>query len=307
MPNPNVTRNQLWQKRLLTELPERLLRTFGVDADEVERLAREPGVFATEAENGIVLGQVMGDRLALHYAFDAVESMRLQFKEAFDQVEAEAATVPGVEQVEIQFNDVNNRPPIEIILFNSAFHRGEDWLLMGRRLPVEPADEPLPELLEDGAHYRPAAEADIEALVAIDAAAYGEAAVGGSVLASWLQRGHVFALVEREGHAVGYIAYQQQGQRGIVRRLGVGPDERRRGYGSALLARAVDALVRVGARRLELIIIPGAETIGFARANGLSQQGAGLTYRKKLGEKPEPTGLIIRGLGWSDMRSLSRR
>lgn len=302
MPHPNVTRNTLWQKRLLNELPDRLVRTFGVDPDEVERLSREPGVIAADTENGIIIGQVVGDRLVVHYAFDRIESMRVQFKEGFDDVERRALEMPGIADVELQFSDVANRAFVEVILERSAFHVAEEWLLMGRRLPVEPADEEPPARLAGGVARRPAAADDLQRIAAVDAAGYGEQAVGRAVLQSWFERDHQYALLEHEGTILGYAAWQRQGPRGMVRRLAVLPEHRRRGYGTALLESAADRLTRLGARRLELTIVPGPATIGFARANDLSQQGAGLNYRKRIGETPEPTGLVIRGFGWSDMR-----
>jgi GNAT superfamily N-acetyltransferase len=173
---------------------------------------------------------------------------------------------------------------------------------MGRRLPVEPEDAEPPATLEDGATFRRASLDDAPAIAAADAAAYGDLAVRESVVRSWLERGHEFGLLERAGVLIGHAGWLKQGARGIVRRLGVRPDERRKGYGTAMLDRVADALARSAARRLELVVIPNPATIGFARANRLSQQGAGLAFRKTIGAKPEPTGAVIRGFGWSDMR-----
>ncbi len=302
MPNPNVTRNELLHKRMLSDLPRRTHRTVGVDPDEIERLASEEGVFVADAETGIVVGQVTGDRLQVHYAFENLEAMRLQFKDAFEAVETEAMAVPGVTGVELQYGDMANRAVVEVILENCMFRRAEDWLVMGRKLPIEPPDEEPPATLADGARHRSVAEAETEALAAIDAAAYGDASVTAGALKALAGRGYELGAIESGGTLAGYVAFRVHGARGVVRRLAVAPSFQRRRYGSALLERAADRLIRLGARRLELTIVPNPTTIGFSRANALSQLSAGLTYRKKIGEKPEPTGLIIRGYGWSDMR-----
>jgi GNAT superfamily N-acetyltransferase len=179
----------------------------------------------------------------------------------------------------------------------------EEWLIMGRRLPVEPdEDETPPGELEDGSRFRVGGLTDVPVVAALEAESYGELALRAAVIQSWLERGDGLGVLEREGRAIGFVTWARQGTRGLIRRLGVHPGERRKGYGSALLEQAADRVNRLGARRLELTIVPNPTTIGFAKANRLSQQGAGLAYRKRIGDKPEPTGMIIRGFGWSDMR-----
>ncbi len=302
MTNPNVTRNQLWQKKLLNDLPDRQLKTFGVDAAAVERLASEPGVYSAETEHGVVIGQVVGDRLEVHYAYETADDIRVEFTDAFLDVEEQAAANPAVQGVELQVDNMTSRAAVEIILKRNMFRIGEDWLLMGRRLPVEPGDDEPSAELEDGVRFRAATTADIPGIAALESACYGDAGAGPSVVEAWFERAHGFALIERSDEPIAFAASERREARAIVRRLGVLPGERRKGYGRGLFERIVDRMNREGARRAELVIFPNPATIGFARACRLAQQGAGVVYRKKLGEKYEPTGMIIRGTGWSDMR-----
>lgn len=303
MPAHDGTGRHLWQKKLLQDLPERLLRSFGIDEDEIDRLAGAPGVFAEETDGGVVIGQVVGDRLQVHFAYDRTENMRTGFRPAFEAIEAKAMENPAVVSVEILYDDMVNRPQVETILQGCTLKAGEDWLLMGRRLPVEPdPDEAPPTAGDGGAAFRLAGTGDLDAMAAVDAAAYGDLGVPASVIGDWLARGHGAGVVERDGRVVGATTWLRQGPRAIVRRLGVLPDERRTGYGTLLLEQAAYHLNAAGGRRLELMLNPSPAAIGFAKARRLAQQGAGIVYRKPIGARTEKTEPLIRGYGWSDMR-----
>lgn len=303
MPAHDGTGTHLWQKQLLNDLPERLLRSFGIDEDEIERLASTAGTLAEQTDDGIVIGQIVGDRLQVHFAYDSVENMRTQFRPAFEAIETKAMEDPAVRSVEILYDNMVNRHLIEMIMEGCTLAAAEDWLLMGRRLPVEPdPDDAPPATAEDGAGFRTATADDVDAIAAVDVAAYGDLGVPASVVTAWMASGHGVGVLEREGQVVGAAAWLRQGPRAIVRRLGVLPDERRRGYGTVLLEQAAYRLNTEGGRRLELMLNPNPASIGFARARRLAQQGAGLVYRKQIGAKTEKTAPLIRGYGWSDMR-----
>lgn len=100
---------------------------------------------------------------------------------------------------------------------------------------------------------RPARPADLDAICALDAAAFEPAwryprAIMGRVLA----QAHVFTVLEQGGMVLGYQCALLSGVDGHIVRLAVAPRDRRRGIGRVLLRDALARLAQGGATTVTL-------------------------------------------------------
>jgi [ribosomal protein S18]-alanine N-acetyltransferase len=114
-------------------------------------------------------------------------------------------------------------------------------------------DRSLPDVGVAGARLRPAAEADIPAIVAIDRAAFtphwwhSEATMRWRTAAS-----SYFGAAESAGRVVGYAEGELHSSEAHLNRVAVHPDHQGRGIGTSLLCDALRALWRCGAERVML-------------------------------------------------------
>lgn len=121
---------------------------------------------------------------------------------------------------------------------------------------------------------RPAARADADALVALEAASFGAASWGGRAVADGLAERFVEALVaEDDGGAVsGFLMWRRLGDEAEILSLGVAPHRQRQGCARALLGGLLGAARGQGVRSLFLEVDAGKkgaialyEGAGFTR------------------------------------------
>ena len=94
---------------------------------------------------------------------------------------------------------------------------------------------------------------------------------------------HPGALIvaEADGRIVGTVIAGWDGWRGSIYRLAVGPDQRRSGFGQALLRAAEDRLAGLGAQRLHAIVVESNEVaVGFWSASDWEHQAGQLRFAK---------------------------
>lgn len=97
---------------------------------------------------------------------------------------------------------------------------------------------------------RDAAPADLQAVLAVERAAFGAAAWSEAMLGAELGReGGVFLVCEREGRLLGHAIGRRVADEAEVLEIGVDPAARRQGLGRALLA-ALEARLAAGGARV---------------------------------------------------------
>lgn len=98
--------------------------------------------------------------------------------------------------------------------------------------------------------------ADLPAVAAIDAASFSEPWSADELLAAIRTTGGSGAVAEDDEDVVGFVIYDLQPARIVVRRLAVTPAFRRRGIGRALLDRVRERLYSSGDRRSIYLEVP---------------------------------------------------
>ena len=88
-------------------------------------------------------------------------------------------------------------------------------------------------------------------------------------------------VAEADGRIVGSVIAGWDGWRGSIYRLAVGPGQRRRGLGQALLRAAEDRLAELGARRLHAIVVESNDpAVAFWTASDWEHQDGQLRFAK---------------------------
>lgn len=125
-------------------------------------------------------------------------------------------------------------------------------------------------------HIRPYHDADFNALYRLDQACYPPGiAYSRYALRAFLAEPTAQAFVaEEEGTAVGFVLVERRGREwGHVTTLDVHPDHRRRGLGTALLARAEQWLAARGIERVRLeTAVDNEAAIAFWHQSGYRQR-----------------------------------
>lgn len=141
---------------------------------------------------------------------------------------------------------------------------------------------------------RPADAADVDSIVALEAAAFSDPWSRGQVLAELAQPGSLVlvAVAEAGEAAVGYAALRHGGGEAEVLRLAVAAEARRRGIGTALVREGLARLVHAGAGRVFLEVRADNraaaalyEGLGFARTGrrrGYYRDGADALVLSRL-------------------------
>jgi len=93
--------------------------------------------------------------------------------------------------------------------------------------------------------------------------------------------GASLVVAESEGRLVGSVIAGWDGWRGSIYRLVVAPEVRRKGLGRLLVAEAEQRLARLGARRLQAIVVASDDrATGFWRGGDWDEQKARLRFVK---------------------------
>lgn len=240
-----------------------------IERDDVTSVSLDEGELALVPRDG---------QLCLYFAFLGEEEGRQHFAELFaaleDDVEEEGWPYTRIDLVEMM-----NRIWIEPLLSAADFRQFGEWMEMERReLSAEMAPPEIPE----GYRMRRATEADHDAIVAIEAAGYGDDTAGEEATRIRLEQAAWTGVLEQDGRIVGY-AITGKAQRSVGRILSaaVDPEARGRGLGRVLLEAAAYQVASQGASRASVELNPevGA-AITAARDAGFRPGRRGIAWRR---------------------------
>lgn len=240
-----------------------------LERDDVTSVRLDEGELALVPRDG---------QLFLHFAFLGEEEGRQHFAELFaaleDDIEEEGWPYTRVDLVEMM-----NRIWIEPLLAEADFRPHGEWMEMERRELRE--DMPAPEIPE-GYRMRRASEADHDAIVAIEAAAYEDTSHGEEATRIRLQQGAWAGVLERDGVIVGYaITGKAERNVGRILSLAVEPESWGAGLGRVLVEAAAYQIASQGAARavVELNPLVGA-SIRAARDADFRPGRRGIEWRR---------------------------
>lgn len=258
------------------------LRNTPLRPREWEELLERDDVTSVSLDEGQMALVPRDGQLFLHFAFLGEEEGRQHFAELFsaleDDIEEEGWPYTRVDLVEMM-----NRIWIEPLLNDADFRQHGEWMEMERRELRE--DMPAPEIPE-GYRMRRATAADHDAIVAIEAAAYGDDTHGEEAMRIRLQQAAWVGVLERseaaDGAVVGY-AINGAAQRNVGRilSLAVDPEWWGHGLGRVLIEAAAYQIASQGAGRavLELDPLIGA-SIRAARDAAFRPGRRGIEWRR---------------------------
>lgn len=262
--------------------PRPSLRNTPLRPREWDELLERDDVTSVRLDEGEMALVPRDGQLFLHFAFLGEEEGRQHFAELFnaleDDIEEEGWPYTRVDLVEMM-----NRIWIEPLLNDADFRQHGEWMEMERRELRE--DMPAPEIPE-GYRMRRATEADHDAIVAIETAAYGDDTHGEEAARIRLQQAAWAGVLERsddaDGAVVGY-AINGAAQRNVGRilSLAVDPESWGNGLGRVLIEAAAYQIASQGAARalVELNPLVGA-SIRAARDAGFRPGRRGIEWRR---------------------------
>jgi ribosomal protein S18 acetylase RimI-like enzyme len=130
---------------------------------------------------------------------------------------------------------------------------------------------------------RPATVDDIEDVLTLWREATQPSSTDSAETLTALMRRDPGALIvaDGDGRVVGSVIAGWDGWRGAIYRLAVGPSQRRRGLGQALLCAAEDRLAGLGARRMHAIVVEtNDDAVAFWTASDWAHQAGQLRFTK---------------------------
>jgi len=148
-------------------------------------------------------------------------------------------------------------------------------------------------------HIRPAVEADIAAMVAIERASFSDPWTA-AAMASTLRYDHMRVLVAEErgdlsgdgaGRPLGYVVAMIAGSEAEIADLAVSPDARRRGIGRALIDRLLAGLETEG---VESVFLEVRESNHAARRLYESRAFRGIGRRRGYYRLPPEDALLLK-------------
>ena len=148
-------------------------------------------------------------------------------------------------------------------------------------------------------HIRPAVDADVSAMVAIERASFSDPWTAGAI-ASTLRHDHMRVLVAEErgelggdgaGGALGYVVAMIAGPEAEIADLAVSPDARRRGIGRALIDRLLADLAAMG---VESVFLEVRESNHAARTLYASRAFQGIGRRRGYYRVPMEDALLLK-------------
>lgn len=192
-------------------------------------------------------------QLCLYFAFAGEEEGRTTFAELFaelaDDIEEEGWPYTRIDLVEMM-----NRIWVEPLLRDADFRQHHEWMEFERR---ELGEATMPPEIPEGYRMRRATEADHDAIVQIEDAAYEEDAAGEEAMRIRLEQANWTGVLEKDGRVVGY-AVNAPAERSHVRilSLAVDPDEWGNHLGRVLAEAAAYQAASQGASRASVEINP---------------------------------------------------
>ena len=269
------------------------LRNSPLRPREWDELLARDDVTSVRLDEGEMALAPRDGQLFLHFAFLGEEEGRQQFGDLFAALEDDIAE-EGWPYTRIDLVEMMNRIWIEPLLSDADFRQHGEWMEMERRELRE--DMPAPEIPE-GYRLRRATEADHDAIVAIEAAAYGDDTAGEEATRIRLQQAAWTGVLEKDGVVVGY-AVNSAAQRNVGRivSLAVEPESWGNGLGRTLVEAAAYQVASQGASRAVVELNPlVGPSIRAARDAGFRPGRRGIEWRR-------PTDADVRGAIREDER-----
>ena len=243
--------------------PERLdealqTRNMPRTISEWEAVLDSGDTIAVETDVGEMAFVEDGGQLQLHYAFDSLEAMKQVWHSMFGALRPRILEL-GYPYLLIDLVEHPNRRWIEGLLDENDFEQLGDWLEFAHNdvRNLEPPEIP------DGLTMRRGTADDHDAVVAIEAAAYGVLTDGATATRTRLEEAAWLGVLEDDGEVIAYaLNTAVEDGRGRVLSCAVRPARQRHGLGKVILRAATYQLGAAGAR------------IGLARVRPEIPQGA---------------------------------
>ena len=287
---------------------ERLTRSpvhgFEISEADCRRLEREKPHLVASDEGGVVALLPRVDGLSAHYGFAGLEAFRKSFPGLLERVARAAEREDVLRRIDLGFTDLPNRPFIEPVLSGCGFELHEEWFEM--LLPEVPSDA-TPPRFPRGYRLRPLVEADADAFIKVNEAAYGEAPAPPAMARECIATADSMQGVEAAGGAVVAVLrlVRQSPATGYIDDLAVHPDHQKRGLGTLLMRWALAWVAGQGLRRARLHVrSDNAPALHVYRSLGFTVTGSGLSYVRPLDEaevrkaREEKRGTYIKFGGW---------
>ena len=237
---------------------------------------------AIESDDGALALAIEDGQLNLHYAFSELEEMRLSFVPMFDELKGELDSFEA-DYVRIDLVQVPDRTWIEPLLLGTDFTQFGEWMEMVNA-ELDP-QMPPPQFPSDVTMRRATAD-DVEAIIALEAEAYGDFSDGESATLMRLDSAAWAGVLEQDGEVIAYAATDEVKQaEGRVTTSGVHPDAQGNGYGSLVLQAATYQLVASEARRASVRVRPQiAAALRVTQAAGYRPGLRGIEWRRGIDE-----------------------
>jgi len=281
------------------------LRNVPMRPRQWEDLLSREDVTSVALEDGSTLALVPSyGQICLYYTFADEETGRLHFAELWAELEDDIEE-DGWPYTRVDLVELPNRTWIEALLHAADFRPFGEWMEMERRELSEDMDPPF---IPEGVQLRRGNEDDHEAIIAIEAAAYGDDVDGAEAMDLRLDQAAWVGVVEDGGEVVGYaVNAPAEGLAGRVVSLAVHPDHWGNGLGRVLLEAAAYQMAQQGASRavVELNPLIGA-AIRAATGAGFRPGRRGVELRRptdratrdELRESERHTGVKARFGSW---------
>ena len=245
-------------------------------------LLLDDDVAAIESDAGGLLLTLDDGQLNLHYGFADLEEMRLSFIPMFDELKEEIGSFDA-DYVRIDLVQVPDRTWTEPLLHQTDFKEFGEWMDMVNA-ELDPAMSP-PEFPSE-VTMRRATPDDVEAIVELEAEAYGKFSDGEAATLTRLEAAGWVGVLEQDGEIIAYAANAEvERGEGRVVSSGVHPDDRGNGYGKLMLQAATYQLIANDARRASVRVRPEfPAALRVTQAVGYRPDLRGIEWRRHADE-----------------------
>lgn len=237
----------------------------------------------------------------LVYGFESEHAFADRFPAMLDRLLPLVRKAYGADSVRLRWSYGPGRMLAEGVLKRLYFSPVRDWLEFTLERPAKLPGAPAVK----GVRFRDATDADVPAMVRIDAQAFPDTPIPVDAFRERMQEERAIAATVG-GELSGFVTFSQpEPGRGYIGILGVGESHRERGIGEALTLRACRELFRDGATSVMLTTDqdngPGLRL--YTRL-GFRQTAAGRDYRRPTDPKAiaklkkSGEGTLIRFGGW---------
>lgn len=275
------------ERRVLRRLPSRIVRSYGVTERHLKEMSQQPDNLCVEEEQGILVAEPLGERLALHYGFTNQETMRTRFGPLLKQL-IEAAKGRGqFENIFLLFADQPMRTYLDPLFGHNGFEPREEWFVMQRAVLESDANVTAE---APGITLRPAAIDDLDSMVALGATAFGGQRLSRDALAALGEKAAYLSVAVGGDGLAGYLPVMIRSDRAFLGPLVVRSDWRDRGVGRSLVRHALAWLSQNEVWKADAPVSPKDPHLhNLSRELGFTQQQMGITYVRPLEFVLKPT------------------